>query len=987
MAWEDLARRIPMSRAEMGAQDAFLLLRREEFYIVESGYVDLFTVAVDDERNALTRAPLIARIAAGSAFFGSLTMPATLGKHGRFFTYQAVPSRETVLLQGEREHLVSPDTFDLDAVSLIDDWVVTASEFVARYEPPPPRDALLLEADPDVPYEANSAVSTHHREVLWVSASRPGLLVGRPQFPVIRERLLPLAEHIWLALPEETRVSAVQTPGAIVTGRLWTALDRYNVQILRCAEHYWVETRRENLIRVSRNRRQDARLEEAMLRELASLLVDTPPGGETARGHRSPLQAAAAVVADAAGVRLVDTPAVADDGDPLEAVDAVVAPSGLRTRRVRLSPGWERRDGPSFLGFVSREELRPVAIVNSGRGAYRMIDPVSGTAAPVNRRRAESLDAQGVMFYAPLADSVDSGLAALLQALRGRGRDIAGVALMGSLGALVALLTPIVTGQLLAEIIPRVNVPMWTAALAALILGTFTTAAVSVVGAFSMLRIEARIDETLQAAVWSKLLSLPLPFFRRYLAGDLADRANGVSLIRQMLTGATGASLVCGVFSIFSFALLFYYSWELALWTGVAVLVLVAGSWLFTTRQIHHQRAVFIAQGAIDGLVFQMIIGLAKLRQANAERSALTLWAKLYAEQKRAQLSARKWVAGQHTFNALFGPLSQLALLALIWYALLEGGTAMVEGEEGETAAPFALADFLSFHAAFGQFMGGMLGLTATWATAVAVLPLFERVMPIIEAQPESVGGRTVLPSLSGRIEFEHVSFHYPSAERDTLRDVSFHIRPGEYVAFVGPSGAGKSTLYRLLLGFERPTTGSVLLDGNDLLSLDLDAMRRQLGVVLQNGQLTPASIFLNICGEASLTEKEAMDAARAAGLDEDIEAMPMGMHTEIPEGGVGLSGGQRQRLLIARALARKPRVLLFDEATSMLDNRTQDTIRATLRGLTATRVLIAHRLSTVVDVDRIYVMQDGRIVETGRYEELMARDGVLAEMARRQLV
>ena len=984
MAWQDLTRRIPMSRAEMGAHDAFLLVKHEEFYIVESGYVDLFAVVVDEAHDALTRAPFVARIPVGSACFGSPIVPT---RSGTYFAFQAVPSRGAILLRGEREHLASRDTFDLDAVSLIDDWVVTGSEFIAGYEQRP-RDVLLLEADLDVPYKAHSVVSAHHHEVLWVSsAGQPGLLVGRSWFPVARENIFPLAEHAWLTLPEETRISAIHTPSAIVTGRLWPALDRYNVQILRCAARYWVQMRKENLIQLSRNRRQGVRLQEAMLRELTSLLADTPPASSWRTDTGAPLQAAAAIVADSAGVRLDDSPAVDDDVDPLEAVDALVAPSGIRTRRIQLSPGWERRDGPSFLGVVSHKEPRPVAILNRGRGAYTMIDPVSGETAPVNRQRAESLDAQGVTFYAPLARGVDSGLAALLQALRGRGRDVVGVALMGGLGALVALLTPIVTGELLAEIIPRVDVPMWTAALAALALGAFTTAAVSVVGAFSMLRIEARIDETLQAAVWSKLLSLPPPFFRRYLAGDLADRANGVSVIRQILTGATGASLVSGLFSIFSYALLFYYSWELALWTGLAVLMLVAGSWWFTTRQIHHQRAVFTAQGMIDGLVFQMLVGVAKLRQAHAERSALLRWSKLYTEQKRAHLSARKWAAGQHTFNALFGPLSQLALLALIWYSLLEGGTPMAEDEEGGTADPFALADFLSFHAAFGQFMGGMVGLTATWATAVAVLPLFERVMPIIKAQPESVSGATVLRSLSGRIEFEHVTFRYSSAERDTLKDVSFHISPGEYVAFVGPSGAGKSTLYRLLLGFERPVAGSVLLDGHDLLSLNLEAVRRQFGVVLQNGRITPASIFLNIAGDAPLTEKEAWDAARAAGLDKDIEAMPMGMHTEIPEGGVGLSGGQIQRLLIARTLARKPRVLLLDEATSMLDNRTQDTIRTSLRGLAATRVLIAHRLSTVVDVDRLYVMQDGRIVETGRYEELMARGGVLAEMASRQIV
>ena len=982
---QNLIRRIPTSRAELGAYDAFFLDRREEFYVVERGYVDLFLSVADDRRSALSRMPFITRVPAGNAFFGSRTMPLVDDGARRLFAFQAVPSRETVLLRGEREHLASPDTFDLDDVSLIDDWVVAASRFLAGYEALP-RDVLLLDADPDVPYRAHSALSAHHLEVLWVSADRPGLFVGRPEFPVAQETLLPLAEHTWLTLPEEARVSALHTPGAILTGRLWTALDRHNDQLLRCAQHYWVAGRNESLSRQSRDRHHAVRLRGAMLRKLASPLHDAPAGSAAGvDGHRSPLHEAAAVVAAAAGVPLIDSPDAGDAGDPLETVDAVVAPSGIRTRRIRLSPGWERRDGPSFLGVVAEDETRPVAVVNDGRGAYRMIDSVSGEEAPVDRRRAASLGARGVMFYAPLARDVDSGLAAVFQALRGRGRDILGVAVMGSLTALIALLTPIVTGQLLGEIIPRVDVPMWTAALAALLLGALSSAAVSVVGALSLLRIEARIDETLQAAVWSKLLSLPLPFFRRYLAGDLADRANGVSLIRQMLTGATGASMVNGVFSIFSYALLFYYSWELALWTGVVLVVLVAASWLFTTRQIRHQRAVATAQGAIDGLVFQMIVGLSKLRQAGAELHVLMRWSERYARQKREHLSARTWAAGQHTFNALFAALSQLAMLALIWYTLLEGGSAMIEGDA--PGGPFALADFLSFHAAFGQFMGGMVGLTATWTTVVAVLPLFERVMPIIEAQPESVPGGTVLSGLSGRIEFEHVTFRYPAAERDTLADVSFHIQPGEYVAFVGTSGAGKSTLYRLLLGFERPTAGSVLLDGHDLRSLDLGAMRRQMGVVLQNGQLAPDSIFRNIAGEASLTDDEAWEAANAAGIAADIEALPMGMNTLLAEAGGSLSGGQKQRLLIARALARKPRVLLLDEATSMLDNRNQDTIRATLRGLTATRVLIAHRLRTVVDVDRIYVLQDGRIVETGRYRELLERGGVLAEMARRQFV
>ncbi len=976
MSWQDLIRDIPVSRIEAGARDAFLLDDPDAFHIVESGQVELFAAVVKENGAVAARRPFIASIPAGKAFFGAPVLPVARGGERGSFMFQAVPSRQTVLVRGERKHLASPEAFEITFVSLIDDWVTDLADFVARHEPPVPRTAQLLTADPDVPYEARSVLSAHHREVLWVRADRPTEFIGLPEFVVPREAMLPLSEHVWLNLPEEARVSAVHTPSVVVGEKLWTGLDRYHLQVLRCAERVWMEHRQKEGTRHAGNQRHKTRLREGLVRDLSGILSDVRPHTETEHGYRSAVHAAAAVVAEAVGVTLAASPAAFGDGDPLDAVRRVVAPSGVRTRQVELSPGWERRDGPSFLGVVSGGDPRPVAVVNRGGGAFEMIDPVSGETARVNRARARTLDSRGVMFYPPLAPGVDSGLAAVFQALRGRGRDILAVGLMGGMGALIALLVPILTGELLAEIIPRVDIPMWVAALAGLAVGAFTTLAASVVGAFGMLRIEARIDETLQAAIWNRLLSLPLPFFRQYLAGDLADRANGVSVIRQLLTGAAGNSLVGGVFSVFSYLLLFYYSWVLALWAGVAVALLAAGSWFFATRQVRHQRAVFVAQGAIDGLIFQLILGLPKIRQANVEVNALKRWSEQYARQRREQLSARKWAAGQLTFNALFTPLSQLALLAMIWYMLIES----------ETGSGFTLADFLSFNAAFGQFVAGVTGLTATWTTVIAILPLFERVMPIIEAQPEGVGG-TVLADVAGRIECEHVTFRYPSAARDTLQDVSFHIRPGEYVAFLGPSGAGKSTLYRLLLGFEQPSAGSVLLDRHDLQSLDLGAMRRHFGVVLQNGQLVPDSLNRIIAGEARLTDREVWEAARAVGLDADIEALPMGMNTILSEGGTGLSGGQKQRLLVARALARKPRVLLFDEATSMLDNRTQDTIRTTLRGLAITRVLIAHRLSTVVDVDRIYVLRDGRIVETGAYRDLLNQDGVLAEMARRQIV
>ena len=218
------------------------------------------------------------------------------------------------------------------------------------------------------------------------------------------------------------------------------------------------------------------------------------------------------------------------------------------------------------------------------------------------------------------------------------------------------------------------------------------------------------------------------------------------------------------------------------------------------------------------------------------------------------------------------------------------------------------------------------------------------------------------------------------------LEDVSLTAEPGEFVAIVGPSGAGKSTVFRLLLGFERPETGTVSYDGQSLGELDARAVRRQLGVVIQNARILAGPIFQNIVGAANLTLDDAWEAARIAGIAEDIERLPMGMHTFISDAAAAFSGGQRQRLLIARAVVARPRVLLFDEATSALDNRTQAAVSSALEQLQATRIVIAHRLSTIQHADRIVVLERGRIVEQGHYDELMESDGLFASLARRQI-
>jgi ABC-type bacteriocin/lantibiotic exporter with double-glycine peptidase domain len=292
----------------------------------------------------------------------------------------------------------------------------------------------------------------------------------------------------------------------------------------------------------------------------------------------------------------------------------------------------------------------------------------------------------------------------------------------------------------------------------------------------------------------------------------------------------------------------------------------------------------------------------------------------------------------------------------------------------------------LAFMAAFGGLLTAALTLNSSVLSILRVVPLLENARPVLETVPEVDTQKAHPGELTGAVEVSHVSFRYQPDGPQVLQDVSLKANPGEFIAVVGPSGSGKSTLFRMLLGFEAPESGSVYYDAQELAELDVQAVRRQIGVVLQNGKLMPGDIFTNIVGNSLLTIEDAWEAARMAGFDEDIRQMPMGMHTYISEAGGTFSGGQRQRLMIARAIVGKPRILLFDEATSALDNRTQAIVSRSLERLNATRIVIAHRLSTIVNADRIYVMVGGQVVQQGSYAQLAQQEGPFRELIRRQL-
>jgi ABC-type bacteriocin/lantibiotic exporter with double-glycine peptidase domain len=367
--------------------------------------------------------------------------------------------------------------------------------------------------------------------------------------------------------------------------------------------------------------------------------------------------------------------------------------------------------------------------------------------------------------------------------------------------------------------------------------------------------------------------------------------------------------------------------------------------------------------------------GIAKFKISGTEGRAFARWASSFSAQKQLAASTRRIA----NFLAVFNSSFPIVALAIIFFG--------ASGQLNTRGAALSTGGFLAFNVAFGQLLGSVLALGGGILAMLRIVPLYARVKPIFETLPEVDSDKADPGELTGSIEVNHLAFRYSTDTPPILHDVSFSIRPGEFVAFVGASGSGKSTLLRLLLGFERPMSGAIYYDGQDLSGLDIQNVRLQMGIVLQNGKLLPGDILTNIIGSAPLTVDDAWEAVRLAGLEADIKALPMGMYTMISEGGKGLSGGQRQRLMIARAFVRKPRILVFDEATSALDNRTQEIVRQAMEQMQATRVVIAHRLSTVMKADRILVIDHGVVAQSGTYDELINREGFFAELARRQIV
>lgn len=692
------------------------------------------------------------------------------------------------------------------------------------------------------------------------------------------------------------------------------------------------------------------------------------PGRETAAPNADPLLAALRVIAGKHHLSILFELPEDDSADPESRLAAFCRLNQWRTRRIRLEPGFSRLHHGALIGFHG-PEARPCVVELNGEDSFWRFPGEGGTHRLTPDRESE-LQEVAYCFYEsfPLRPLVWRDLVRFL--VRGSRKFFFCIVGVGILIGLFGLVMPVATAYATGKIIPTANTGELWQLLILLLTLTFGTVILNVVPQLCLLLFGSTALERLMAALFDRVFRLPVGFFRKYSAGDLCMRMFSVLRIQELMFQVISQQFLSSIFALCSIVMLFYYSWQLTL---VAVpLVLAYVFWLLILFLKLREPLRISAEkvGREAGFLKQVFEGIAKIRGAGAGERVENRFLDDFIQEKRA---CDRYFAGAGLMEVI--SVVMPAVINLVFFFLI--GKVWRESLE--------LAGFLAFLTAFASFQAAVVAIAEGIWLLASRKPEIERLKIFLESDVETPMGRPAAGKLDGSLEFSHVTFGYAPDQPPVLRDISFLVRPGEFVAIVGPSGAGKSSLVRLLLGVESPANGSILYSGQDLRELDANSVRRQLGVILQNSRIMPGSILENITTGTDCSPAEVEEAVRMAALEKDIAAMPMGIHTNIAEG--LLSGGQQQRILIARALIGKPAVVIMDESTSALDNETQEAVRRNIETLNVTRIIIAHRLSTIMNADRIYVLDRGEIRESGTFRELMSRDGVFRKLAERQML
>ncbi|MBO4352648.1 MAG: ATP-binding cassette domain-containing protein, partial [Eggerthellaceae bacterium] len=632
--------------------------------------------------------------------------------------------------------------------------------------------------------------------------------------------------------------------------------------------------------------------EDSILR-MASAVVGSEAAGSLASGHIVTKEAVDDIL-KFYRINPIDIPAHVTDPD--EQLEYALRPHGIMHRMVALSEGWYKDAFGPMIAYRA-DDGAPVPIFPKPYRGYWFHDE-TGRKTTVNAANACTFAPEARCFYRPLPlgkIGVPDLLKYMNQCLNAA--DIALLVVITLLATLMGMVLPPLVKVLTGYVATTGSYAVLWSTAAFLLCAMLSRQLITASREIAVNRIRTKTSLSVTAAFMMRILSLPVTFFRKYSAGELASRSSAAQSLVELIVSNVLALGTTALFSLLYVAQIGLFTPAL-MWPAVGIIAATVAVMLATSLvQMRVTRQQMALSAKENGKSFSLIYGVQKIKLAGAEKRAFAQWARAYTKSAELQYNPPFFLKVSSAINTA---VTLAGAIILYYLAAVSGVTP---------------SDYIAFFAAYGMVMGAFSAMANVVKAFAQIRPLLDMVEPILEAEPEIAENKEILTELNGRIELNDVRFRYDESMPYVIDGMNLKIRPGEYVAIVGKSGCGKSTLVRLLLGFETPERGAIYYDGKDMTTLDLRSLRRRIGAVTQDGSLFSEDIFSNITISApQLSVDDAWEAAEIAGIAEDIRAMPMGMQTMISEGSGGISGGQKQRLMIARAVAPKPRVLIFDE-------------------------------------------------------------------------